>query len=72
MKIAISGLGRMGSQIAKKLHEGGHTVIAHNRSSGLVDEMKNLGMIGAYSKEEVISSFGGEQIILWVMIREKF
>lgn len=68
MKIAISGLGRMGSQIAKKLHEGGHTVIAHNRSSGLVDEMKNLGMVGAYTKEEVISSFGGEQIILWVMI----
>ncbi|HLP86756.1 MAG TPA: NADP-dependent phosphogluconate dehydrogenase [Candidatus Paceibacterota bacterium] len=68
MKIAISGLGRMGSQIAKKLHEGGHTVIAHNRSSGLVDEMKNLGMIGAYTKEEVVSSFGGEQIILWVMI----
>jgi 6-phosphogluconate dehydrogenase len=68
MKIAISGLGRMGSQIAKKLHEGGHTVIAHNRSAGLVDEMKGLGMIGVYSKEELISSFHDEQVIIWLMI----
>lgn len=68
MKIAITGLGRMGSQIARKLHEGGHTVIASNRSSGLVDEMKNLGMIGAYTKEEVIASFGSDQVIIWIMV----
>lgn len=68
MKIAISGLGKMGSQIARKLHEGGHTVVAHNRSSGLVDEMKNLGMMGAYKKEEVISFFNSEQVIIWLMV----
>lgn len=68
MKIAISGLGRMGSQIAKKLHEGGHTVIAHNRSSGLVDEMKALGMLGCYTKEEVVSYFTNEQVIIWLMV----
>lgn len=68
MKIAIAGLGKMGSQIAKKLHEGGHTVIAYNRSGGLVDEMKSLGMIGAYTKEEVVSSFGNEKMILWIMV----
>jgi 6-phosphogluconate dehydrogenase len=68
MKIAISGLGKMGSQIAKKLHEGGHTVIAHNRSQGLVDEMKILGMSGVYTKEEVISSFGNDQVIIWMMV----
>ena len=68
MKISIVGLGRMGSQIARKLHEGGHTVIAHNRSNGLVDEMKSLGMVGVYTKEEVISSFGTDQIIIWLMI----
>ena len=58
----------MGSQIAKKLHEGGHTVIAHNRSQGLVDEMKILGMSGVYTKEEVISSFGNDQVIIWMMV----
>lgn len=68
MKIAIYGLGRMGSQIARKLHEGGHTVIAGNRSGGLVDGMKALGMIGAYSHEEVVSSFGSDQVIIWIMV----
>lgn len=74
-KIAIFGLGRMGSQIARKLHEGGpastqggHTVIASNRSHGPIDEMKSLGMIGAYTKEEVVNSFGGEQVIIWLMV----
>jgi 6-phosphogluconate dehydrogenase len=68
MKIAIIGLGKMGSQIARKLHEGGHSVIAHNRSETLVDEMKALGMVGAYTKEEVISLFGAEKVIIWLMI----
>jgi 6-phosphogluconate dehydrogenase len=68
MKISIVGLGKMGSQIALKLHEGGHTVIAHNRSSNSVDEMNKTGMIAAYSKEEVISSFLNDQVIIWLMI----
>ncbi len=68
MKISITGLGRMGSQIARKLHEGGHIVVASNRSSGLVDDMKKLGMIGAYTKEEVVSSFGDDQVIIWIMV----
>ncbi len=68
MKIAISGLGRMGSQIARKLHEGGHIVVAHNRSGGLVDEMKDIGMIGAYSKEEVVSYFDNDPVVVWLMV----
>lgn len=68
MKIAITGLGRMGSQIARKLHDGRHTVIASNRSSGLVDDMRKLGMIGANTKEEVVAFFGGEQVIIWIMV----
>ena len=68
MKIAICGLGKMGSQIAKKLNEGEHEVIAHNRSSVLVDEMKTLGMIPAYTKEEVVNCFGNDQVIIWLMV----
>lgn len=68
MKIAIFGLGRMGGQIARKLHEKGHIVIASNRSTGPIDGMKKLGMIGAYTKEEVISSFGSDQVVIWIMV----
>lgn len=68
MKIAIAGLGRMGGQIARKLHEAGHEVIAHNRSAGPVDEMKALGTQAAYTKEEVVAAFHGEPVVLWIMV----
>jgi len=68
MKIAISGLGRMGGQIAQKLSEGGHEVIAHNRSRGPIDEAVTHGAIAAYEKADVISAFNGEPVVLWIMI----
>lgn len=68
MKIAISGLGRMGGQIAKKLHEGGHEVIAHNRSPEKVDEAKAYGATPAYTEQQVVDAFGGEPVVVWLMI----
>ncbi|MEI6280975.1 MAG: decarboxylating 6-phosphogluconate dehydrogenase [bacterium] len=68
MKIAIIGLGKMGAQIAKKLHEDKHEVIVHNRSKESIDEMKSLGMIPAYTKEEVVKLFNNEKVLLWMMV----
>jgi 6-phosphogluconate dehydrogenase len=68
MKISISGLGRMGGQIAKKLVEGGHEVIAHNRSPEAVDIAASYGAIPAYEKADVIAAFNDQPVILWVMI----
>ncbi len=68
MKIAVAGLGRMGMQIARKLAEGGHDVIAHNRSSEKVDQAVTYGATAAYEKQHVVSAFEGEQVVLWVMV----
>lgn len=68
MKIAVSGLGRMGSQIAKLLAADGHEVIAHNRSAEKVDEAKAYGAVPAYTKDEVVSAFGSGRVTLWVMV----
>lgn len=68
MKIAISGLGRMGSQIAQKLSEGGHEVIVHNRSRGPIDEATAHGSTAAYEKQDVINQFNGQPVVLWIMI----
>ncbi|MGH7249518.1 MAG: NAD(P)-binding domain-containing protein, partial [Minisyncoccia bacterium] len=68
MKIAIVGLGKMGGQIARKLKEDNFEVIAHARTKSSVDEVAKLGMIPAYTKEEVIKSFGGERAIIWLML----
>lgn len=68
MKIAISGLGRMGSQIAKKLVEDGHDVVAHNRSRESVDIAKQAGAIPAYTEQELVDAFDGQPVVLWLML----
>lgn len=68
MKIAVHGLGRMGMQIARKLSEDGHSVIAHNRSREPIDEAVGYGAKPAYTKEEVLAAFGTEQVVLWIMV----
>lgn len=68
MTIAVIGLGKMGSQIARKLHEAGHHVIAYNRSRASIDLMKEIGIEGVYTKKEVIDAFGHKTPVLWLMI----
>jgi 6-phosphogluconate dehydrogenase len=68
MKIIISGLGRMGSQIAKKLSENNHEVVAHNRSPEPIDEAIKYGAIAAYDKQSAVNVFNGQPVILWIML----
>lgn len=68
MKIAVAGLGRMGMQIARKLAEGGHDVIAHNRSREPVVAAAAYGATAAYAKEDVVAAFDGQPVTVWLMI----
>ncbi len=58
----------MGGQIAKKLQENGHDVVAHNRSADKVDEAKAYGATPAYTDQEVVDAFAGEPVVLWIML----
>ncbi|HSX18110.1 MAG TPA: decarboxylating 6-phosphogluconate dehydrogenase [Candidatus Saccharimonadales bacterium] len=68
MKIAIHGLGRMGAQIARKLAENGHEVIAHNRSKEPIDEAAKHDAKAAYEKEDVLAAFKDSRLVLWLML----
>lgn len=68
MTIAVAGLGRMGMQIARKLAENGHSVIAHNRSPEPIDEAVTYGATAAPTKEDVVKAFAHEQLVLWLMV----
>jgi 6-phosphogluconate dehydrogenase len=69
MKIATQGLGRMGMQIARKLAESGdHTVIAHNRSHGPIEEAVSYGAVAAYEKADVLREFGTDRVVVWIML----
>lgn len=68
MKIAVAGLGKMGMQIARKLAENNHEVIAHNRSKEPIDEAVKYGAIAAYEKADVISKLNNENLVVWLMV----
>lgn len=67
MQIAIVGLGRMGYNLALNLKDNGHDVIGYNRSSAKVDSIKEDGVKGAYSIEEMLAHFDGRKVI-WLMV----
>lgn len=68
MKIAVSGLGRMGVQIAQKLAEDGHQTYAHNRTTSKIDELVPYGVKAAYQKQNIVDAFAAEQLVVWIML----
>ena len=67
MKLAIIGLGRMGMNMAKRLLEGNHQVVAFNRTADKTDQLVKDGAIGAYSLEEVVEMLTPPRIV-WLML----
>lgn len=75
MRLALAGLGKMGAQIARKLAEDGHEVIAYDVSKGASDALAALEVKGidvVTSREAVVEAFGGKQFVLWLMIPSDF
>jgi 6-phosphogluconate dehydrogenase len=67
MQIGFIGLGRMGGNMVHRLVNGGHEVIAFNRSRGPVDEAVSHGAIGADSVEDLVQKVKGPRVI-WLML----
>ena len=67
MKLAMIGLGRMGMNMARRLMQGGHEVVAYNRSPDKTDQLVAEGAQGAYSLEEVAAKLDPPRI-LWLML----
>src|ERR1700729_358599 len=68
MKIAIHGLGKMGMQIAEKLAQDGHEVVAHNRNPEPIEQAKSFGAHAAFTKQAVLDAFKQERLVLWLML----
>jgi 6-phosphogluconate dehydrogenase len=68
MKIAIFGLGRMGGQIARRLHKNNFEVVGWNRSSEPVAEFKKFGGWASSDLKESIDQLGADQRVFWVML----
>jgi len=67
MELAMVGLGRMGSNMVKRLLRGGHRVVAYNRSPEPVREAEAFGAIGVQRVEAVVERLSPPRVV-WLMV----
>ena len=67
MELAIVGLGRMGANMARRLHNAGHRVIAYNRSFEKTQEIMAEGLDGAEHPAEIGAMLKAPRIV-WLMV----
>ena len=67
MELAIAGLGRMGGNMARRLHKAGIRVVAYNRSRDKTEEIMGEGLEGGFSAEEVVGMLAAPRVV-WLMV----
>ncbi len=67
MELGFVGLGRMGYNMTLRLLQGGHRVVAWNRSSDKVQEAAAHGAVAAASIPELVRSLAAPRVV-WVML----
>ncbi len=72
MKVAVIGLGKMGSQIVKRFIDNGHGVVVLDPSPRAVANAVSLGAENASGRSGLIKKFVSEKVILWLMIPAQF
>jgi 6-phosphogluconate dehydrogenase len=66
-EIAIAGLGRMGGNMARRLHRAGHRVVAYNRSPEKTREIMSDGVEGAFEPADVAKMLKAPRAV-WLMV----
>jgi 6-phosphogluconate dehydrogenase len=67
MRIGMVGLGRMGMNMAVRLHRGGHEVVAHDRSVPAVKRAVKEGMTGAGTLDKLVGALKKPRVV-WLMV----
>jgi 6-phosphogluconate dehydrogenase len=67
MELAMVGLGRMGSNMARRLQKAGHHVVAFNRSPDKTREIMKEGLDGAFTPADVVAKLAAPRIV-WLMV----
>jgi len=65
--LAIVGLGRMGGNMARRLHRAGHRVVAFNRSPEKTHQIMAEGIDGAFTPADTVAMLPAPRIV-WLMV----
>jgi 6-phosphogluconate dehydrogenase len=67
VELGMIGLGKMGSNMTRRLLQGGHRVVVYDRDAEPVKAMGALGAIAAASPEDLVSKLATPRAV-WVMV----
>jgi 6-phosphogluconate dehydrogenase len=67
MRIGLIGLGRMGANMARRLMQGGHAIVAYDRDAAAVAALAKDGAVAASSLEDLVAKLDGPRVF-WVML----
>jgi 6-phosphogluconate dehydrogenase len=67
MQLGMVGLGRMGSNMVKRLLNNGHTSVVYDRSAQAVQDLEKQKAVGASSLADMVSKLSKPRAI-WLMI----
>ncbi len=67
MRVAMVGLGRMGMNMAKRLLQAGHQVVAYNRTPAKTEELVRDGAEASYSLPEMVAKLATPRVV-WLML----
>jgi 6-phosphogluconate dehydrogenase len=67
MQIGMIGLGRMGGDMTRRLQQGGHTCVVHDRNTDSVVKLQQEGAIASDSLEDLLSKLAKPRVI-WMML----
>ncbi|HET7814690.1 MAG TPA: decarboxylating 6-phosphogluconate dehydrogenase [Candidatus Baltobacteraceae bacterium] len=68
MQLGMVGLGRMGANMTTRLQQGGHIVVAYDRSSDAVAKAQQDGAVGASSLQDLVQKLEGKPKVVWIMV----
>ena len=67
MQLGMVGLGRMGSNMVRRLMAGGHQCVVFDLNAATVDQMTQAGATGSRSLEDLVGGLGTPRAV-WVMV----
>jgi 6-phosphogluconate dehydrogenase len=72
MQLAMIGLGRMGANMVRRLHQDGHECVVHDVAEAPIAELEaELGVVGARSLGELVAATDAPRSI-WIMVPAAF
>jgi 6-phosphogluconate dehydrogenase len=67
MQIGMIGLGRMGSNMVRRLLQGGHECVVYNRRAEAIKALQSEGAVGADSLEDFVARMSPPRAV-WLMV----